>query len=370
MANLWQDGCEIDFADNAAGLWTGFTENSSSLGDLAWVNTKARTGSGSVRIYSTSNGISRYIYKTLPSTYTEVFVGVGVLWDSGSAFTEGHNGAGVQFLSLVSSASNIQITMAIDTSTNVIRLYRGQINDNNLLGSGTTPITADIFHYIELNATINDTTGAATVKVDGITDITLTGIDTNTGTANVGTIRMGVLPSGNITFGGAAADFYFDDVVVNDTSGTVANSWPNQAGVQLLTPNADGNYTAWTSTGGAVDYTEVDDVAAWGGLPDGDTTHLSSATTGQRTSVGLTGVTGAGDVLGVMLLTNAASSVATADTMNQFVRVNGTDYDSTAFSPGTSYAWRTDILTLNPDTSAAWTTAEIETMELGWQRVT
>jgi len=370
MATIWQDSFEIQFAENDPGLWTSFTEGGATQGELTYVAANARTGGGAVRIRSTTEAYERYLSETLPSTYTELFFQVPLLWDSGTPLVEGHGGIGVAFLVLLSSDTSKQITLTLDGPTNLIRVYRGSAHTGTLLGTGSVAIGADQMYCVELRVVIHDSAGVITTRVNGAVDINLTGIDTNVSGDNIQAFQMGVAHNGDGGGPGGEADFYFDDVIVNDTTGTVSNSWPNGAGVHMFTPNADGTYTAMTSTGGAVDYTEVDDVASYGSLPDGDITMLSSSTTGQRTSVNLTNTAVTGTVGAVMLVSNVANSAAGADNMAHFVRVNSTDYDQTSFVPSTSYAWRTDVLTLSPDTSAAWSTAELDALELGWKRVT
>jgi len=363
------DGFEIDFADNTAGLWDAFAEASMGLGDLYYTATNARTGGGCLRVQSSASSLYRYISKTLPSTYTELYIGFGFYWASSQALATSSSTSTVGLLTLLSSTATQQITLGINKSTHVIDVYRGT-NRDTLLGSSGSAVAADTMHYIELRVVISDTVGVVQVKLNGTTEINLSSQDTNNaGGGDIKTIRIGSVWNGSPAQGGAI-DAYFDDFIVNDTTGTVSNSWPTGAGIEKLVPNADGNYTAWTSTGGAVDYTEIDDVATYGNLPDDDTTTILSATTGQRTSVNLTNTTLAGSVEAVMLLSYAKNSAAGADQMAQFVRLSSTDYDETAFVPATTYGWQKDILTLNPATSARWLTSEIDGMEQGWKRVT
>ena len=365
------DGFEIDFANNAAGLWTAFEETYSSSGFLYYLSTKKRTGSGAIRFHSTSRSRYRSLSLTLPGAYTELYGGFGFLWDSTTALIEGNASNSCPLLNILSSTGVVQVSIGIDATSNVLKVYRGLVHSNVLLGSGATGIISDGWHYVEWHLVISDTVGVIDLKLDGNAELSLTSQDTNNaGGGDIKTLKFGQPYTGDSVWAGVEADFYFDDFIVNDTTGTVSNSWPDGAGITMLVPNADGNYTAWTSTGGAVDYTEIDDVTTYGNLPDGDTTTILSGTTGQRTSVGLSNTTQPGSVEAIMLCTYAKNSVSGSDNMAQSVRIGSTDYDSTAFVPATAYGWRTDILTLNPATAARWLTSELDTMQQGFYRVT
>ena len=364
------DGFEIDFADNAAGLWTAFEETSSVGGDLYYLSTKKRTGNGAIRFHSTSVSRSRNLSLTLPSTYTELYGGFGFYWDSTTALVESNASNSCPLLNILSSTGVVQVSIGIDKTSNVLTAFRGAVDSNVLLGSGGTGIASDGWHYVEWRLVISDTVGVVGLKLDGTTELSLTNQDTNNaGGGDIKTLKFGQ-PTSDAVSPGVVADFYFDDFIINDTTGTVSNSWPNGAGVEMLVPSADGNYTAWTSTGGAVDYTEIDDVTTYGNLPDDDTTTILSGTLNQRTSVALSNTVQVGQVEAVMLCTYAKNSAAGADEMAQGVRISTTDYDSATFIPATSYGWQKNILTLSPATSARWTTAEIDAMEMGWRRAT
>lgn len=369
MAVLFMDGFEVDFADNTAGLWDAFSRAAVLTAySFYHVSTHPRTGTGCLRILCTNDAGYVFVSKTLPSAYTELYIQFGLYFASTQALSA-TIGTTVPLLRLVSTTGVAQITLGINETSQVLEVRLGR-QDGTLLGSGSTGLAADTMHRVELRVVISDTVGVVQARLNGNLEIDLSAQDTNNaGGGDIKVMQLGVT-TGSAASYGASIDAFIDDVIFNDTTGTVSNSWPGGAGVEKLTPNADGFYTAWTSTGGAVDYTEVDDVASYGTLPDDDTTTLLSATTDQRTSVNLTNTTLAGTVGGVMLCTYAKNSAAGADQMAQGVRIGATDYDSTAFIPATSYGWHTDILTLSPATSIRWTTAEIDGMQLGWKRVT
>lgn len=361
MACLFMDGFEIDFADKTPGLWDTYSESFSSACLLEYASTYVRSGNGALRQRHTDSANDQYLSKTLPSTYTELYVGFGFRYDSGTAL-DGYYNATVPFFEFRSSTGDEQVTLGIDESTKVLRVFNGHGNET-ILGAGSTALTADTWYYIEIHVVIDDSTGSVEVRLNGSTEISLSNVDTNWGGGDIQAIRIGFLPT-DFTRSGEG-DFWFDDFMVNDTSGSVANDWPASAKIEMLVPDGDGNYSQWTSTG-VNDYTEVDDLATYGNLPDGDTTKLSHAVVGERASVTLTNTTIAGAVQALMLLSNVSVD-SSGDQMAQSVRLSGADYDQASFSPSTTYDYYTDVLSTNPATSAQWLTSEIDGMELGWK---
>ena len=365
------DGCEIDFADSTAGLWDSVVVDSTpdAFLNVKWGSTVKRTGNGSVRFQSFLSSTYIYLSKTI-SSVTELYMGFGFYWDSAAETLAAHAGNCVPMVVLASSTGAYQITLGIDVTSNVLKVFTGGTSGGTLQGTGSIAVSANTMHYVELHAVIHDSAGVIDVRLNGNSEIAVTGIDTNSAGGDIVTVLLGIVRSAaGGAFGGAGALFY-DDIIINDTAGSVSNSWPGGAGIEMLTPNADGNYTAWTSTGGAVDYTEIDDVTTYGNLPDDNTTTILSAVANQRTSVGLAPTTLAGSVEAIMLCTYAKNSASGSDQMAQGVRIGSTDYDSTAFVPATSYGWRNDVLTLNPATAGRWLTSELDTMEQGFLRVT
>lgn len=54
----------------------------------------------------------------------------------------------------------------------------------------------------------------------------------------------------------------YDDIVINDSTGSVNNSWPGPGNISLLNPVSDTATINWTSTG-ASHYTEIDDIGSY-----------------------------------------------------------------------------------------------------------
>jgi len=371
VALLFCDGFEVQFADNTTGLWDGVVaESPSATKKISYSDTQKRTGSGALRI---QQAFSSTEYRNITKGFaakTEIFAQVAVFLDSSVTLNKTHN----PFLFFHSSSGTNQITVAFDITTHFLRIFRGPATTGTstvgtILGNGTIPLLSDAWTVVEIHLVISDTVGVVQAKVDGILDIDLSGQDTNHASASVDVASIGLgLPVGG-TVSYPAYSLYFDDFILHDTIGSVANSWPGQAGVHKLNPTGVGNYTQWTKTGASND-ADVDDLNSYGGTIDSDTTRLSHAVVGERASVTLSDTTAAGTVGGVQIVTFAKQSEAGSNNLGSFVRISTTDYDQTAYTPDSAaYNPHSDILTTNPATSAAWATAALDALEIGWKVV-
>jgi hypothetical protein len=84
-------------------------------------------------------------------------------------------------------------------------------------------------------------------------------------------VTVGIGVSGTLTSG----DIYFDDLAVNNDSGSFQNSWPGAGSITVLRPNAAGDNTTWTPSAGS-NYAAVDEVT-----PDDASTYVGSNSAGQ-----------------------------------------------------------------------------------------
>lgn len=129
-------------------------------------------------------------------------------------------------------------------------------------------------------------------------------------------------------------------------------------------PTADVISTDVTRSAGANNYSLLADGLDW---CDGDTTYISlAAGTGKATFTNTTTLPDYPHYLYVTI-----SAVAKYITTNPSCRlclvINGTTYDSSAFSLTTAYDEYTYTWYTNPDTSAPWTKSELESLEFGFR---
>lgn len=201
----------------------------------------------------------------------------------------------------------------------------------------------------DMECTVDGSAGRFAMYVDGVLQVELTG-DTD-------------------FYSGSAADYvtmeswgstnprYFSESFVCDGS---------TLGMRLATlvPNGDGAYTAWTGTFADVDETTVNDAD-----------FVSGAANGDRENFTLTNLSTAAAALAPVAVINSARARIGAtgpQNLQLTIRTGGNDYDSgniagltTSFANGYQNIWNT-----NPDTAAAWTTSEIDALEIGDEAIT
>lgn len=142
--------------------------------------------------------------------------------------------------------------------------------------------------------------------------------------------------------------FYYSEFIITDNESTVG--WH----LATLTPNANGNYTNWD--GGFADIQDVNDGLA-----------ISVQTANQRQSWTLSSYGGPATTSAVRAVINSFNGNAGAggtgpQNIAPFIRHASTDVDGSNLTLG-----QTNMVeyTVNPQTSLAWDTADLATLEVG-----
>lgn len=223
------------------------------------------------------------------------------------------------------------------------------------LGTSALALAADAWYYIEFKATISDASGVAVVRVNGVTWLDLSGVDTrNGGNATSNVLRLGLWSA----FVGSATDD-LDDLYVCNSDGATNNDFLGDCRVAAVLPSGAGNSTQWTPSAGA-NYACVADAA-----PDNDTTFVSSATAGHKDTYALGDiVTTAGTIFGVQTNLLARKDDAGARTLRSVVRSAGNESVGATVGLSDSYVYQSDVFETQPD-GAAWTVAAVNAAEAG-----
>jgi len=170
-------------------------------------------------------------------------------------------------------------------STGATQACKAEINGQNIelknpitptTQTGSVTLSVDTWYRAELSTLLSDTVGTGELRVylgDATTPLetlTLSGEDTWPSTPN---FRIGNRGSGN------SGDVYFDDIAINDDTGSFQNSFPGPGKIFLLEPAGDVSVTATpTPSSPATNWDKVDDLP---GAPDDATSYVDfgSATT-------------------------------------------------------------------------------------------
>lgn len=148
------------------------------------------------------------------------------------------------------------------------------------IGTGTSGGTVDAaisgtsqnFTLFEMHIKIADSNGRIEIRHNGVM---VYDFDGNTN-PNSGNDISRIVWSMTIT-GTSTGTYDLDDIGVNDTSGSVENSWLGDGVVAVQLVNADGDVIQWKDMNGNdnANYLMVDEA-----IPDGDTTYVRAQTAG------------------------------------------------------------------------------------------
>lgn len=288
----------------------------------------------------TNTTVSRTFVPSITKIYTGVALAASVM-DSGS-----------RPRILIGGDGGSTVHLGVGLNNNSVVLFRG--NFTTYLTGATAVFAANTFYYIEISATIHDTTGTCEVKVNGATVINFTGDTRNGGGTNIDTVSF-------LSYGGYYT--YVDDFYIADDSGAAPyNTFLGDIRIHTLSPDGAGSSTQMTPSSGA-NYTTVDE------LPYSGTDYVrgSAGQVDLYTTSNLPA--GVGTIFGVQA--NAIVKKTDAGNLSGRTKIKSgttTSNGSTA-ALGTSDITLTDTRQVNPDTSVAWTSGDVNSIEIGMEAV-
>jgi len=257
------------------------------------------------------------------------------------------------------TASPGHVNIAVDRVARFVNVIRG----STLIATGTIPIPLNAWSVIEgyINIAENPD-GVVTIKVNGVTDISFTG-----DAANNATLSAALFSIGNPSAAGFGAtdvcsyqQAYFDDIAINDTTGSVNNSWIGQGGIRPLLVNADGTNTGLTPSTGTDNYALVDEV------PASDTDYVSGSTKDvyDLYTVDTSGMPASYTVSAVKWIARARVTEDAAN-ITPVIRSESTTEQQSDIALSTSFTVKELIMETDPIDDAAWTKTKIDALEIG-----
>lgn len=362
MSRIFMDGFES--GKPAIGTYTGSYAYSGGMWQVINVSTNANIQVG---VTNTSrNAFSVYSFRVskqlnaagtfaaegtcpLPTTYTELYgrCYVRYTWTSGTTS---------QAFTALQSGSTIRMRLAIDQNYAIV----GIANGSTVFTTANNVAPANTWVCVEWHWKANATTGELTVKVNDTIAGTYVG---NTGTVSCDTIAVGGPSTSTTTL---FCNLYVDDLVLNDTTGSINNSWCRQGTIVALVPKGAGNYTQWTPNTGA-NYAAVDEIPN-----DADTTYVVSNTVGQIDTYNMQELVADKSVPSTAIV-NAVQWQATArytdasGIIAPMLRSGTTDAEASNVAVGSAYTDQIKFVTydVSPFTSSQWTVSEVDGLESG-----
>lgn len=318
-----------------AGKWTSLTAAS-----IAGAN--GRNGNG-LRLNNTAHAASR----TFDNQAT---------WVVGFAFRlAAYPTSAAIALCQFQDGGTVQCGLAMANTTGQLFAFRSGTATN--LGTASFTPLLNTWCYLEVKATISDAAGVFVVRANGATVLNLSAVDTKQ-TANAFASIVYFGPNVSVTSG---INLDYDDLYVLDGSGSVNNDFLGDCKVEAIYPTGAGATTAWTPSAGA-NWDAVNEAP-----PTGDTDYVSSATAGQTDTYayGDLSVATSGTVKAVQATALARKDDAGSRSLALVARPGSTDRVGATQAVADTYAAYAQVWDVNPDTSAAWTVAQVNASSFG-----
>ena len=365
MANLWIDGFGRYGGDTSK-----MTNGSSSqawaeiTGALALSAANPRTGTHHLRLSSASSAESE-ARRVFGAPLSEVYLGFALFCAKlpDAEATPESGGRGVFLAQFRDQANQTQFTVLLGTD-GAIAIYQGGENGamGETLGRTVPIIGAGAYQHIEIYARASATDGAIEIRVDEVTRLNLTGVQTTTTSSNefsqfaCGKFSLGALP-GNIDF----ADFYANDTV-NDGSGCHTFIGDCKSGVLMV--DSDTAQSDFALSAGSSGYALLDDT------PPDDGTFISTSSGTARSDFGIVNVPeNTSEILTVRPFVRAQKDDAGSALIAPSMVSGGTKQDVDGQPITTAFAYYDNNVPLNPATSAPWTRAELDAALQAVERV-
>lgn len=212
--------------------------------------TQKRTGGYSLQISPVTMHYYRVVSLPLSSAQSELYFQVALYFDTIWWINVSYS----SILRWKSSGGTVLGGIRLNHTSRCLDVFTG--NFATLVASGTATISQQVWNLIEVHVRIADS-GIIEIRVNQLSDSTFSG-DTKPG-ADTSIFYLDFTCVYNDSSSGAQT--YFDDIVVNNPSGSANNSWPNAAKVYYLPLSGDGVTKQWTPTpAGLTHYTAIDDV--------------------------------------------------------------------------------------------------------------
>lgn len=257
---------------------------------------------------------------------------------------------------------NAPIVVLVDSGTEQVSLSFGIngslriVRDSTVLAETVARIISRSgWHFVEFKIKIDNSTGTAEIRVDGIVVANETSLDTQMSGNAFATMVVFYPPR-------YESENFFDDVYIVNNSGSYNNDFLGDVRIIATQPDADGSSTDFTLFPGSGEdhYENVDD----GSSVDDDTTYVESATTSHEDRFTYIDLVDVGNILGAQIFTDAKES-AGSESLITTVRTYTIDHDDTPQAVTASYVIYSRIMDVEPENGIPWTTTVFNTAMFG-----
>jgi hypothetical protein len=230
---------------------------------------------------------------------------------------------------------------------------------STILATGTTTFAVNSWYYVEIDVTINNTTGAFNVRVNGTgSELSASGVNTRNSANNFLNAFWWYDSNGT----NSVVCQYDDLYVLDPTTGSAPyTSMLGVCRIETLFPTANDAVT-WTPSA-SNNFNQVSEVNM-----DSDTSYNVTATTGQDTFTH-GALAGSPTTIYAAAVRAVVRKDQTSNPQAQTTLISGAaTAQGTINGQATTYQAMRDFYLTDPNTSAAWTAAAINATKIGYNR--
>lgn len=348
MALLWCDGFDHYGTSTARMLDGAYAEVGTSV---SLVTTNPRTGTHHLRITGGSGQAATFCRRVLGGAKTTV--GIGAVF----YYTSLPSGNNCQRVFGFYDATNATQLAIVVQSTGTIEAWRGAAGSGTSLGVTSSPVVvASAYQHIEAVVLFSQTVGTVEVRVNGVTVLSVSGVDTcNTALTECSQVYIGGAGSATQT----DSTHYIDDVFCYDNTSSYNNTFIGDRRVLTLFPDANTATADWTAVGAASGYLCIDEAS-----PNDDTDYITAATVGLVSQFGLQNLPAGISVINAVVMVERARKTEAGTANTQVSVVSGASTSNGVDKALTEvYTYRQDVFQTDPASAAPFTPAEVDALQ-------
>lgn len=373
MSLIFVDGCSHYTQAFLSDKWD--VVNSLGTAVTQSVNTNGRFGGGAITFLDaggSSFDVPLYIQRNYDGVGT-IVIGMAVQQTAtqktqGGQWLEFVSGNTVQVGIAIMPSGQLRVFRSTNVGTGVI--LHPDDGQRTVLGTSVNAINSSSYDFLEVKIVHHTTTGSVEIKRNGAAFYSLTNVNTNiAGSGDSSSMTVG----GYTAFSGGATgrvqlqanvtDVYMLNTTVDGADALNPVDFIGDRHWEPLPPTADGADTAWTITGSASHFANVDEV------PPNTTDYNSTATLNAKDGFVVTTPTGPTTATCLLSATMyIQKNTGGSNEVKGFIRSTAPAYrNGTAFQVPTPWAFRQSFMCSIPG-GGAITLANVAAFQLGYEK--
>jgi hypothetical protein len=263
----------------------------------------------------------------------------------------------------VRDASNVIHGWVSVNPSGYLEYYRNDSAGAVLVGQSNSPVVVtNAWRHIESKIVLDTgTSGSVVVRLEGVQQLSVTGIRTTRDTGAVASCSSVAIQNG---IGTSATGMYVKDLICWDGSGSSNNNFVGSCQVYKITPSSDASLN-WTPSTGTTGYNLIN-----GTTPDDDSGYISATSPAPSPATFNMSDLPANvtSVKGVMAITRSRKTDG-GDGQLQVSLVSGASTgDGSNRTITTAYTYWTDLWETDPQGGGVWTKARVDALVLKLNR--